>query len=43
MDIKKNFFTERVFKHWNTMPREVMGSQPEVFRRFVDMALRDMV
>lgn len=44
LDIKKNFFMERLVKHWNQLPRKVAESPSlEIVNRCVDMALRDMV
>jgi len=44
LDIRKSFYTKRVIKHWNRLPREILEIPSlEVFNRGVDMALRDMV
>ena len=44
MDIRNNFFSERVVMHWHRLPRELMGSLSlEVPKNHGDVALRDVV
>jgi len=44
LDIRKNFFTGRIIKHWNRLPLGVVESPSlEVIKRHVDVVLRDMV
>ncbi|KGL74969.1 hypothetical protein N309_01295, partial [Tinamus guttatus] len=44
LDIRKNFYTGKVVKHWNRLPRQVMESPSlAVFKKQVDETVRDMV
>ncbi len=43
-DLRKTLFAGRLMEHWNRLAREVVeSSSPEVFRRCVDVVLRDTV
>ncbi|KGL73356.1 hypothetical protein N309_07189, partial [Tinamus guttatus] len=44
LELRKNFYSEKIVKHWNRLPREV-GEPPSlpVFKKCVEEVLRDMV
>ncbi|KFQ74634.1 hypothetical protein N335_12937, partial [Phaethon lepturus] len=44
LDIRKKFFTVRVVKHWNRLPREVVDALSlEVFKVRLDAAWSNLI
>ncbi|KFZ53087.1 hypothetical protein N321_04379, partial [Antrostomus carolinensis] len=44
LDMRKKFFTVRVVRHWNRLPKEVVDAPSlEVFKARLDEALSNLV
>ena len=44
LDIRRKFFTQRVVKHWNRLPKEAVGVPSlEAFKSRLDVALGSLV
>ena len=44
LDIRRNFFTQRVVTHWNRLPKEVVDAPSlEAFKAKLDVALGSLV
>ncbi|KFU92062.1 hypothetical protein M959_00523, partial [Chaetura pelagica] len=44
LDIRKKFFTVRVVRHWNRLPRDAVDAPSlEVFKARLDRAVCDLV